>query len=71
MCRMLIGLSLAKSGRVVGEIGEAFGVQDLQLDTAGYFSIFLVLLTLGSGLIWLIDHFMFAPSVNNTKKIEK
>ncbi|MCG7491502.1 translocation/assembly module TamB [Vibrio sp. Of14-4] len=31
----LIGLSLAKSGRVVGEIGEAFGVQDLQLDTAG------------------------------------
>ena len=28
---------------------------------AGYFSIFLVLLTLGSGLIWLIDHFMFAP----------
>lgn len=31
----LIGLSLAKSGHVVGEIGEAFGVQDLQLDTAG------------------------------------
>ena len=31
----LIGLSLAKSGRVVGELGEAFGVQDLQLDTAG------------------------------------
>lgn len=31
----LIGLSLAKSGKVVGEIGEAFGVQDLALDTAG------------------------------------
>ncbi|MGC9461873.1 translocation/assembly module TamB domain-containing protein, partial [Vibrio genomosp. F10] len=31
----LIGLRLAKSGKVVGEIGEAFGVQDLQLDTAG------------------------------------
>ncbi|MGL6316056.1 autotransporter assembly complex protein TamB [Vibrio sp. WXL103] len=31
----LIGLSLARSGKVVGEIGEAFGVQDLQLDTAG------------------------------------
>ncbi|MCW8348792.1 translocation/assembly module TamB [Vibrio sp. ZSDZ65] len=31
----LIGLSLAKSGKVVGEIGQAFGVQDLQLDTAG------------------------------------
>lgn len=28
---------------------------------AGYFSILLVLLTLGTGLIWLIDHFMFAP----------
>ena len=28
---------------------------------AGYFSVFLVLLTLGSGLIWLIDHYMFAP----------
>ncbi|MFA0441554.1 hypothetical protein BCU70_11645 [Vibrio sp. 10N.286.49.C2] len=31
----LIGLSLAKSGKVVGEIGQAFGVKDLQLDTAG------------------------------------
>ncbi|WP_428774956.1 autotransporter assembly complex protein TamB [Vibrio sp.] len=31
----LIGLSLAKSGQVVGQIGEAFGVKDLQLDTAG------------------------------------
>jgi signal peptidase I len=28
---------------------------------AGYFSILLVLLTLGSGLIWLIDHLMYAP----------
>lgn len=28
---------------------------------AGYFSIFLVLLTLGSGLIWLIDHLVYAP----------
>jgi signal peptidase I len=28
---------------------------------AGYFSIFLVLLTLGSGLIWLIDHLIYAP----------
>ncbi|WP_070963349.1 autotransporter assembly complex protein TamB [Vibrio sonorensis] len=35
MTTTLIGLSLAKSGRVVGEIGAAFGVQDLQLDTAG------------------------------------
>ncbi|WP_237483548.1 autotransporter assembly complex protein TamB [Vibrio hippocampi] len=31
----LIGLSLARSGKVVGEIGQAFGVKDLQLDTAG------------------------------------
>lgn len=35
MYTALIGLSLAKSGKVVGEIGEAFGVQDLQLDTQG------------------------------------
>jgi signal peptidase I len=28
---------------------------------AGYFSVFLVLLTLGSGLVWLVDHYMFAP----------
>ncbi|MBD1557250.1 translocation/assembly module TamB [Vibrio sp. S9_S30] len=35
MATTLIGLSLAKSGKVVGEIGQAFGVQDLQLDTAG------------------------------------
>ncbi|EJN6828082.1 autotransporter assembly complex protein TamB [Vibrio cidicii] len=35
MTTALIGLSLAKSGKVVGEIGAAFGVQDLQLDTTG------------------------------------
>jgi translocation and assembly module TamB len=35
MTTALIGLSLAQSGKVVGEIGQAFGVQDLQLDTAG------------------------------------
>ncbi|MGF1721555.1 translocation/assembly module TamB [Vibrio kyushuensis] len=35
MTTTLIGLSLAKSGKVVGELGKAFGVQDLQLDTAG------------------------------------
>ncbi len=35
MTTALIGLSLARSGKVVGEIGSAFGVQDLQLDTAG------------------------------------
>ncbi|WFB48458.1 translocation/assembly module TamB domain-containing protein [Vibrio coralliilyticus] len=35
MTTTLIGLSLAQSGRVVGQIGEAFGVQDLQVDTAG------------------------------------
>lgn len=35
MTTTLIGLSIAKSGKIVGEIGQAFGVQDLQLDTAG------------------------------------
>ncbi|WP_165310172.1 autotransporter assembly complex protein TamB [Vibrio ziniensis] len=35
MTTALIGLSLAKSGKVVSEIGSAFGVQDLKLDTAG------------------------------------
>jgi translocation and assembly module TamB len=35
MTSALIGLSLARSGRLVGEIGEAFGVTDLQLNTAG------------------------------------
>jgi signal peptidase I len=28
---------------------------------ANYFSIFLVVLTVASGLIWLVDNFMFAP----------
>lgn len=31
----LIGMSIASSGSFVGEIGEAFGVSDLTLDTAG------------------------------------
>lgn len=31
----LIGMSIASSGRLVGEIGEAFGVSDLSLDTEG------------------------------------
>ncbi|SJN57668.1 Translocation and assembly module TamB [Vibrio ruber DSM 16370] len=31
----LIGLSLAQSGKLVGELGQVFGVQDLQLDTSG------------------------------------
>lgn len=35
MTTTLIGLSLAQSGKLVGQIGEAFGVQDLHLDTAG------------------------------------
>lgn len=35
MTTTLIGLSLAQSGKLVGEIGQAFGVQDLQLDTSG------------------------------------
>ncbi|PJC85780.1 hypothetical protein CSW98_12025 [Vibrio sp. HA2012] len=35
MTMTLIGLSLAQSGKIVGEIGQAFGVSDLQLDTAG------------------------------------
>lgn len=35
MTTALIGLSLAQSGKLVGELGEAFGVQDLQLGTAG------------------------------------
>ncbi|WP_338405567.1 translocation/assembly module TamB domain-containing protein [Vibrio hannami] len=35
MTTALIGLSLAQSGRLVGEIGAAFGVSDLQLDTEG------------------------------------
>lgn len=35
MTTALIGLSLAQSGKVVGQIGESLGVQDLQLDTQG------------------------------------
>ncbi|SHO54849.1 autotransporter assembly complex protein TamB [Vibrio quintilis] len=31
----LIGLTLAQSGKLVGELGQAFGVQDLELDTNG------------------------------------
>ncbi|MBZ9610590.1 autotransporter assembly complex protein TamB [Rheinheimera maricola] len=31
----LIGMSIASTGAVVGELGEAFGVRDLTLDTAG------------------------------------
>lgn len=32
---MLIGMGVAQSGRVVGKIGQAFGVSDLALDTQG------------------------------------
>ncbi|MGL5291258.1 MAG: autotransporter assembly complex protein TamB, partial [Vibrionaceae bacterium] len=32
---LLIGFGLSQSGKVVGKIGEAFGVQDLALDTSG------------------------------------
>ncbi|OOF30680.1 translocation/assembly module TamB domain-containing protein [Salinivibrio proteolyticus] len=35
MTSMLIGLGLAQSGKLVGEIGQAFGVEDLTLDTSG------------------------------------
>lgn len=35
MTSMLIGLGLSQSGKLVGQIGEAFGVQDLSVDTAG------------------------------------
>ncbi|WP_106478198.1 autotransporter assembly complex protein TamB [Phytohalomonas tamaricis] len=31
----LIGLSLSRSGRAVGQLGESFGVEDLSLDTSG------------------------------------
>ncbi|MDI4661131.1 MULTISPECIES: translocation/assembly module TamB domain-containing protein [Cobetia] len=31
----LIGMSLAQSGQVVGQIGETFGVRDLSLDSSG------------------------------------
>ena len=35
MAMALISMGLAKSGRLVGNVGEAFGVQDLALDTSG------------------------------------
>ncbi|MGF1768201.1 translocation/assembly module TamB [Enterovibrio makurazakiensis] len=35
MTSMLIGLGLSQSGKLVGQIGEAFGVQDLSVDTSG------------------------------------
>ncbi|MEZ8141438.1 translocation/assembly module TamB domain-containing protein [Enterovibrio sp. FF113] len=35
MTSMLIGLGLSQSGKLVGKLGEAFGVQDLSLDTSG------------------------------------
>lgn len=35
MTSMLIGLGVAKSGKLVGKIGEAFGVSNLALDTEG------------------------------------
>lgn len=31
----LLGLGLSKSGKIVGGIGQAFGIQDLSVDTAG------------------------------------
>jgi len=38
---------------------------------AGYFSVLLVLLTLGSGLIWLIDHLMYAPKGKSVWRLPK
>ncbi|MDV5172442.1 translocation/assembly module TamB domain-containing protein [Photobacterium rosenbergii] len=35
MAATLLSMGLAKSGQLVGNVGEAFGVQDLSLDTAG------------------------------------
>lgn len=35
MATTLIGMSLAKSGHLVGQLGQAVGVQDLQLNTTG------------------------------------
>ncbi|MGF1700706.1 translocation/assembly module TamB [Photobacterium makurazakiensis] len=35
MTTALISMGLAQSGQLVGNVGEAFGVQDLALDTAG------------------------------------
>ncbi|ARS53977.1 translocation/assembly module TamB domain-containing protein [Kushneria konosiri] len=31
----LIGLSLSRSGKAIGQLGESFGIEDLSLDTAG------------------------------------
>lgn len=35
MTSMLIGMGVARSGKLVGKIGETFGVKDLSLDTQG------------------------------------
>ncbi|KLV02462.1 hypothetical protein ABT56_21465 [Photobacterium aquae] len=35
MTMALISMGLAQSGQLVGDVGEAFGIQDLALDTAG------------------------------------
>lgn len=35
MTSMLVGMGVAQSGKLVGKIGEAFGVNNLSLDTAG------------------------------------
>jgi len=35
MTSMLVGIGVAQSGKLVGKIGEAFGVSNLALDTAG------------------------------------
>lgn len=35
MTSMLIGMGIAKSGKLVGTIGETFGIRDLALDTTG------------------------------------
>ena len=35
MTTALIGVGIAKSGKLVGDVGEAFGIDELSLDTAG------------------------------------
>lgn len=35
MTSALIGLSLSQTGSAVGQVGQAFGVQDLSLDASG------------------------------------
>lgn len=35
MTSMLVGMGVAQSGKLVGKIGEAFGVSNLALDTQG------------------------------------